>query len=73
MQALELLKVLHVLQPELKDRLLKFMLRLLLLDPSSSAVLFSFENLDALDRAVALTFPLEDATALTRERIALSR
>jgi hypothetical protein len=71
LQALESLKGLHVLQPELKERLLKFMLRLLLFDPSSSDAQFSFEDLETLDRAVALTFPLGDWTALTRERTAL--
>jgi hypothetical protein len=65
-RALELLKVLHVLAPELKERLLKFMLRLLLFDPSCSASVFSFEDLETLDRAVSSTFPLGDVTALTR-------
>ena len=67
-QALELLKVVHVLNPEWKERLLQFLLQLLLFDPSAPVSLFSFEDLEALDRAVVLTFPLEDSTALTRER-----
>jgi hypothetical protein len=68
LQALELLKVLHLFQPELEECLLQFLLRLLLFDPSSSNIMFSFEDLEAIDRAVALAFPLEDSTALMRER-----
>jgi hypothetical protein len=66
MQALELLKVLHILQPELKECLLQFLLRLLLFNPSSSPSLLPFEDLEAGDKAVALNFPLEDSTALTK-------
>lgn len=72
-RALELLKVLHVLPPILQEQVLKFMLRLLLFDPSSSATPFSFEDLETLDRAVSSTFPLGDVTALTRDNLTVER
>jgi hypothetical protein len=72
-RALELLKVLHVLPPELKARLLKFMLRLLQFDPSSSASVFSYQDLETLDRAVSSTFPLGSCTTLTRQSVTLGR
>ena len=56
-QALDLLKLLHILQPELKERLLQFLLRLLLFDPSSYTSLFSSEDIEILDKAVALILP----------------
>ena len=53
-QAIELLKILHILQAELKERLLQFLLRLLLFNPSSFPALFSSEDIETLDRAIAL-------------------
>lgn len=56
-QALELLKVLHVLQPKLKECVVQFLQRLLLFDARSSSSLPSFEDSGVSDRAVLLTFP----------------